>query len=50
MENVPQVIVEKNKPDFDKAASVNSDTRLYMQAGNSIVVNVLEALFRNMLN
>lgn len=36
--------------DFDKAASVNSDTRLYMQAGNSIVVNVLEALFRNMLN
>ena len=31
--------------DFEKAASVNSNTQLYKQAGNSIVVDVLEELF-----
>ena len=30
--------------DFEKAAEVNSNTQLYKQAGNSIVVNVLEAI------
>ena len=35
--------------DFDKAQEVNSATQLYKQAGNAIVVNVLEALFANML-
>ena len=35
--------------DFDKAQKVNSDTQLYKQAGNSIVVDVLEAIFREML-
>ncbi len=35
--------------DFDKAKSVNSNTQLYKQAGNSIVVNVLEELFKNLL-
>lgn len=35
--------------DFDKAAEVNSNTQLYKQAGNSIVVNVLEAILRNLL-
>ena len=35
--------------DFEKAAEVNSDTQLYKQAGNSIVVNVLEAIFRMLL-
>lgn len=34
--------------DFDKAAAVNSNTQLYKQAGNSIVVNVLEAIFREL--
>lgn len=34
--------------DFDKARAVNSDTQLYKQAGNSIVVNVLEAIMSNM--
>lgn len=34
--------------DFEKAAKVNSNTQLYKQAGNSIVVNVLEAIFREM--
>lgn len=34
--------------DFEKARQVNSDTQLYKQAGNSIVVNVLEAIFRNL--
>ena len=35
--------------DFDKAQAVpTSDTQLYKQAGNSIVVNVLEAVFRNL--
>lgn len=35
--------------DFDKARKVNSDSQLYKQAGNSIVVQVLEAIFREML-
>lgn len=36
--------------DFYKAKSVGiSDTQLYKQAGNSIVVNVLAAIFRKML-
>lgn len=35
--------------DFDKAQKVNSDTQLYKQAGNSIVVNVLEAIFKELL-
>lgn len=35
--------------DFEKAAKVNSNTQLYKQAGNSIVVNVLEALLTNLL-
>lgn len=35
--------------DFDKAQKVNSDTQLYKQAGNSIVVQVLEAIFKEML-
>ena len=34
--------------DFYKAQAVNSNTQLYKQAGNSIVVPVLEAIFRNM--
>lgn len=34
--------------DFNKARAVNSDTQLYKQAGNSIVVNVLEAIMGNM--
>lgn len=35
--------------DFNKARKVNSDSQLYKQAGNSIVVNVLEAIFKEML-
>lgn len=35
--------------DFEKAAKVNSNTQLYKQAGNSIVVNVLEKIFINLL-
>jgi DNA (cytosine-5)-methyltransferase 1 len=31
--------------DFNKAAEVNSNTQLYKQAGNSIVCNVLVAIF-----
>ena len=31
--------------DFEKAEKVNSNTQLYKQAGNSIVVNVLEHIF-----
>ena len=36
--------------DFYKAKQVNPDTKLYKQAGNSIVVNVLEAVFRQMID
>lgn len=35
--------------DFIKASNVNSNTQLYKQAGNSIVVNVLEAILKNLL-
>ena len=35
--------------DFDKASKVNSNTQLYKQAGNSIVVNVLEAILKELL-
>lgn len=35
--------------DYEKAQKVNSDSQLYKQAGNSIVVNVLEAIFKEML-
>lgn len=34
--------------DAEKAETVNSNTQLYKQAGNSIVVDVLEALFINL--
>lgn len=37
--------------DFHKAQAVPmSNTQLYKQAGNSIVVNVLEGIFKNLLN
>ena len=35
--------------DYDKASKVNSNTQLYKQAGNSIVVNVLEAILKELL-
>ena len=35
--------------DFEKSEKVNSNTKLYQQAGNSIVVNVLEAIFKQMM-
>ena len=34
--------------DFEKAEQVNSNSQLYKQAGNAIVVNVLEAIFKQM--
>lgn len=34
--------------DFDKASKVNSNSQLYKQAGNSIVVNVLEEIFKQL--
>ena len=36
--------------EFEKAEKVNSNTQLYKQAGNSIVVDVLEELFCMMLD
>lgn len=35
--------------DFEKAQAVNSNTQLYKQAGNAIVVDVLEGIFANMI-
>lgn len=35
--------------DFNKASKVSNRTQLYKQAGNSIVVPVLEAIFKNIL-
>lgn len=34
---------------FERAEKVNSNSQLYKQAGNSICVPVLEAIFREML-
>lgn len=36
--------------DFEKAQKVNSNTQLYKQAGNSIVKQVLMAIFRQMID
>lgn len=36
--------------DFEKAKAVNSNTQLYKQAGNSIVVNVLEEIYKCLHN
>lgn len=38
-----------DKSDYEKASKVNSNAQLYKQAGNSIVVNVLVAILRNLL-
>lgn len=35
--------------DFEKAEAVNSNTQLYKQAGNSIVVDVLEHLLNPLI-
>ena len=35
---------------YEKAAQVNSNTQLYKQAGNSIVVACLEHIFRNLFS
>jgi DNA (cytosine-5)-methyltransferase 1 len=35
--------------DFEAAEKVNSNTQLYKQAGNSIVKNVLMAIFKQMI-
>lgn len=35
--------------DFDKASTVCSNAQLYKQAGNSIVVDVLEAILKNLI-
>lgn len=37
-------LMDQKDEDFEKAAQVNSNTQLYKQAGNSIVVNVLVAI------
>ena len=34
--------------DFEKASKVNSNSQLYKQAENSIVVNVLEEIFKEL--
>ena len=36
--------------EFERAEKFNSNTQLYKQAGNSIVVDVLEALFKELFN
>ena len=42
-------LMDFDDEDYDKAAKVNSQTQLYKQAGNSIVVGVLEAILGEML-
>ena len=38
-----------DKSDYEKASKVNSDSQLYKQAGNSIVVNVLVEILKELL-
>ena len=38
-----------DKEDFEKAEKVNSNTQLYKQAGNSIVVNILVEILKNLI-
>lgn len=38
-----------NDEEFERVAKVNSNAQLYKQTGNSIVVNVLQAIFKNLL-
>ena len=42
-------LMDFSDEDFEKAAEVNSNTQLYKQAGNSIVVNVLVAILSQLL-
>lgn len=42
-------LMDFSDEDFDKAAGVNSNSQLYKQAGNSIVKNVLVAIFGQMI-
>lgn len=42
-------LMDFDDKDFEKAAQVNSNSQLYKQAGNSIVVAVLESIFGEML-
>ena len=42
-------LMDFSDEDFRKAESVNSNTQLYKQAGNSIVRNCLVAIFGQML-
>lgn len=35
--------------DFEKAEKVNSNNQLYKQAGNSIVINVLERILERLI-
>lgn len=41
-------LMDFDDADYDAAAKVNSESQLYKQAGNSIVVNVLVAIFGQM--
>lgn len=42
-------LMDFSDEDFHKAEAVNSNTQLYKQAGNSIVRNVLVAIFGQMI-
>lgn len=41
-------LMDFDDADYDASATVNSESQLYKQAGNSIVVNVLVAIFGQM--
>lgn len=41
-------LMDVEEKDIDKMAEVNSATQMYRQAGNSIVVNVMVAMFSQM--
>lgn len=42
-------LMDFDDADFEKASKVNSDSQLYKQAGNSIVVNCLYLIFKELM-
>ena len=42
-------LMDFSDEDFDKAQSVNSNTQLYKQAGNSIVKNIMCEVFKQLI-
>lgn len=50
MSNKKILLIGGHDEFFYKCQAVNSDTRLYQQAGNTITVSVIQAIIKNLLH